>query len=349
MKSFSFGKSTVSDSGPCFIIAEIGNNHQGDVKVAMKMIKMAAGMGVNVVKFQKRDNKSLYTKAMYNKPYDNENSYGATYGEHREFLEFGWDEYVELKKCAEDNDVEFMATAFDFKSVEFLEKLGVTSYKAASGDLTTIPLLTHIAKLGKPMFVSTAAAALDEVRMAHDAIRKHNDKLCLLHCTAGYPTEYEDLNLNAIAALKKEFPDVVIGYSGHDYGILAPVVAYMLGATVVEKHFTLNRAWKGTDHRFSLEPTGLYKMIRDLRRVDSSLGDGRKIVRDFEKDARSKMGKSLYAARALAAGRVLTPDDVAIKSPGGGLPPYKLDEVLGKMLKMNLPEDALISFDYLEK
>lgn len=348
MKSFNLGKSTVSESGPCFVIAEIGNNHQGDVKVALKMIKMAAGMGVSVVKFQKRDNKTLLTKAMYNRPYDNENSYGATYGEHREFLEFGWDEYVELKRCAEDNDVEFMATAFDFKSVDFLEKLGVTGYKVASGDLTNIPLLTYIAKLGKPMFVSTAAATLDEARMAYDAILKHNKQLCLLHCTAGYPTEYEDLNLTAITTLKKEFPEAVIGFSGHDYGILAPVVAYMLGASVVEKHFTLNRAWKGTDHRFSLEPTGLYKMIRDLRRVDVSLGDGNKIVQKFEKDARAKMGKSLYAARALAAGRVLTPDDVAIKSPGGGLEPYKIAKVIGKMLKINLPEDALLSFDYLE-
>jgi N-acetylneuraminate synthase/sialic acid synthase len=348
MKSFSFGRSTVSEKGPCYIIAEIGNNHQGDLKVALKMVKMAAGMGVNAVKFQKRDNKSLYTKAMYNKPYDNENSYGATYGEHREFLEFGWDEYVELKKCADENDVELMCTAFDFNSVDFLEKLGITSYKVASGDITNIPLLTYIAKIGKPMFVSTAAAIIDEIKMAYEAVRKYNDKICLLHCTAGYPTEYENLNLNAILTLKKEFPDAIIGYSGHDYGILAPAAAYMLGATVVEKHFTLNRAWKGTDHRFSLEPTGLYKMIRDLRRIDASLGDGKKNIQDFEKDARMKMGKSLYAARPLTAGRVLTQEDIAIKSPGGGLPPYKLDEVLGKMLKINLPEDALIAFDYLE-
>lgn len=348
MKSFSFGRSTVSDNGPCYIIAEIGNNHQGDLKVALKMIKMAAGMGVNAVKFQKRDNKSLYTKAMYNKPYDNENSYGATYGEHREFLEFGWDEYVELKRCADENDVEFMCTAFDFNSVDFLEKLAITSYKVASGDITNIPLLTYIAKLGKPMFISTAAATIDEIKMAYEAVSKYNDKICLLHCTAGYPTEYENLNLNAITTLKHEFPDAIIGYSGHDYGILAPAVAYMLGATVVEKHFTLNRAWKGTDHRFSLEPTGLYKMIRDLRRIDASLGDGKKNIQDFEKDARQKMGKSLYAARPLTAGRVLTMDDIAIKSPGGGLPPYKLNEVLGRMLKIDLPEDAILSFDYME-
>jgi len=169
-----------------------------------------------------------------------------------------------------------------------------------------------------------------------------------LHCVAGYPTEYEYLNLNTINILKKEFPDILIGYSGHDYGILAPVLAYMLGAVVVEKHFTLNRAWKGTDHKFSLEPTGLYKMTRDLRRVDVSVGNGKKVVHEFEKDPISKMSKSLYASRKLQAGRVLTADDISIKSPGGGIPPYKMEEVLGKMLKINLPEEALFSFDYFE-
>jgi len=345
VKEITFGRSRLSEKGPCFIIAEIGNNHQGDLKTALKMIKTAAGMGVDAVKFQKRDNKSVFTKAMYYKPYDNENSYGETYGEHREFLEFGWDEYVEIKKCAEENDVEFMATAFDFSSVDFLEKLGVTAYKVASGDLTNTPLLAYIAKLGKPMFVSTGAATFDEIRFAYDTVFEHNNNLCLLHCTAGYPTEYEYLNLNVITTLKKEFPKAIVGYSGHDYGILAPVVAYMLGATVVEKHFTLNRAWKGTDHKFSLEPTGLYKLIRDLRRVDDALGDGKKVIQKFEREARKKMGKSLYAARTLNVGTVLSAEDVAIKSPDGGIPPYKINEIIGKTLTSGIPEDKPLAME----
>ncbi|MFZ5861395.1 MAG: N-acetylneuraminate synthase family protein [Nitrospirota bacterium] len=348
MKGFTLGRTTVSEQGPCYVIAEIGNNHQGDLKTALSMIKIAAGMGVNAVKFQKRDNKSLYTKAMYDRPYDNENSYGATYGQHRDFLEFGWNEYVQLKACAEDNEVEFLVTPFDFASVDFLEKLGIAGYKIASGDVTNTPLLTYVAKLGKPMVVSTGAASLEEVRTAHDAIRAHHDQFCLLHCTAGYPTEYENLNLRAISTLRREFPSTIIGYSGHDNGILAPVVAYLLGAVVVEKHFTLNRAWKGTDHKFSLEPTGLHKMIRDLRRVDASLGDGTKVVRDFERDARAKMGKSLYAARALASGAVLGQADIAIKSPDGGLPPSRIHELLGKRLKRDLVPDALIRADDVE-
>jgi N-acetylneuraminate synthase/sialic acid synthase len=347
MKTINFGRSTISTKGPCYVIAEIGHNHQGNLETALKMIKVAASYGVNAVKFQKRDNKTLYTKSLYNKPYDHENSFGATYGEHREYLEFGRDEYVELKKYAEENGVEFMCTAFDFKSVDFLEELGVTCYKTASGDITNTPLLTYIAKLGKPMFVSTGAADLDEVRIAYETIFKYNDKLCLMHCTAGYPTEYHDLNLRVIETFKKEFPEAIIGYSGHDNGILVPVIAYIIGATVVEKHFTLNHSWKGTDHKFSLEPEGLRKQIRDLRRVDISLGEGKKLFWDFEKDARTKMGKGIYTSRPLQAGSVITWEDICIKSPANGTPPYFIDKIINKKLRIDLEEEATISLEYL--
>ena len=350
MKTFNFGKSKVSTEGPCYVIAEIGHNHQGNLKVALDMIKTAANCGANAVKFQKRDNKTLYTKAMYNKPYDNENSFGLTYGEHREFLEFDWDEYVTLKKCAEENNVEFMCTAFDFNSVDFLEKLGINSYKVASGDANNIPLLEYIAKLKKPIFLSTGGATLEEIHLAYDAMKKYHDKICLLHTTCSYPTNYEDLNLSAIKTLKKEFPDAILGYSGHDNGILAAVIAHMLGATVVEKHFTINRAWKGTDHKFSLEPEGLRKQVRDLQRVNISIGDGKKILREIETDAKIKMGKSLYAAKKLKKGHILTAKDIAIKSPGvaGGLIPYFFNKIIGKKLKVDLEEESLIYQKQLE-
>ena len=348
MNTIKFGKSIISTKGPCYVIAEIGHNHQGDLETALKMIQVAAASGVQAVKFQKRDNKTLYTKAFYNKPYDNENSYGATYGEHREFLEFSRDAYIELKKCAEEHGLEFIATAFDFKSVDFLEDIGVTCFKTASGDITNTPLLVYIAKLGKPMFVSTGAATMDEVRLAYETILAHNDKLCLMHCTAGYPTEYHDLNLKAIEIMKREFPKAIIGYSGHDNGILAAVIAYMLGAKVLEKHFTLNRAWKGTDHKFSLEPEGLRKQVRDIRRVDISLGDGKKDIKDFEKDARLKMGKGIYTSRPLSAGSTITFDDICFKTPANGTPPYLIDKIIGKKLKVDLSEEVTISFDQVE-
>lgn len=348
MKTISFGRSKISTEGPCYVIAEIGHNHQGNLETALKMIKVAALYGVQAVKFQKRDNKTLYTTAMYNKPYDNENSYGETYGEHREFLEFGRDEYLELMKCAKENEVEFLSTAFDFKSVDFLEDLGVTSYKVASADVTNTPLLEYIAKLGKPMIVSTGAADMEEIRLAYETILKHNDKLCLMHCIAGYPAEYHDLNLNFITTLIKEFPEAIIGYSGHDNGILAPVVAYMLGATVLEKHFTLNRSWKGTDHKFSLEPEGIRKQIRDLRRIDISIGNGKKGIHDYEIEAKKKMGKGIYASRPLSAGTVITWEDISLKTPTNGTPPYMIDKIIGKKLKTDLDNESSISLNDVE-
>jgi len=219
----------ISESSPCFVIAEIGHNHQGNLKVALDMIKTAAACGVDAVKFQKRDNKSLYTRALYSKTYDNEDSFGLTYGQHREFLEFDWEQYVAIKDCAEANGVEFMCTAFDFKSVDFLEKLGINSYKLASGDLTNTPLLKYIAKLKKPVFLSTGASSFEEVRTAYKSITKYHNQLCLLHTVCTYPAEYDQLNLKVIETLRKEFPDIIMGYSGHDNGILASVVACIPG------------------------------------------------------------------------------------------------------------------------
>jgi len=347
MKTIKIGKNIISENGPCFIIAEIGHNHQGNVGTAMKMIQVAAGCGVQAVKFQKRDNKTLYTRAMYNKPYDNENSYGATYGEHREFLEFGMQEYRALKRCAKINGVELMATAFDLNSVAFLEKLGVTGYKLASGDITNTVLIECIAKLKKPMFMSTGGATMEEIRIGYEAARKFNDNICLMHCVSGYPTDYPFLNLRMVETLKKEFPEVIIGYSGHDNGILAPVIAYMLGARVIEKHFTLNHSWKGTDHRFSLEPEGLRKQVRDLRRVDVSMGDGKKIILDFEMDARAKMGKGIYSAKKLKAGTIISMGDLCFKSPANGVPPYLIEKIIGKKLTIDLEAEQPILSDKL--
>lgn len=348
MKAIKIGKNKFTHDGPFYFIAELGQNHQGELDVAMKMIEVAADCGVHAVKLQKRDNKSLFTKFQYEKDYDNENSFGKTYGEHREALEFGEKEYKILKQFAEDRGVDFLCTAWDEPSADFLEKLGMPAYKIASSDITNIPLLTYVAKFGKPMIVSTGACSLDEVKRAYEAIVKYNDQIALLHCTAGYPTDYPDLNLKAIETLKREFPEAIVGYSGHDNGILASIIAHMLGAVVFEKHFTLNRSMKGGDHKFSLEPEGLRKQIRDLERVAKSLGDGIKELKEFEIGPKTKMGKSLYASKPLKKGTILKKSDIAIKVPAGNLPPYELENVLGKELKVDLTEEAPILFDHLK-
>jgi N-acetylneuraminate synthase/sialic acid synthase len=338
----------ISDDSDAYVIAEIGHNHQGSLKTAKELFQAAAECGVAAAKLQKRDNRSLYTREMYDKPYDNENSFGATYGEHREALEFGKVEYEELQAEADRVKLAFFATAFDFRSADFLADLNSPAYKIASGDLKNIPLLKHVARIGKPIIVSTGGGTMDDVQRAYDAIMPINPRLCLMQCTCGYPAEFAELDLRVIATYREKFPEVVIGYSGHDNGIAMPVAAYMLGARIIEKHFTLNRAMKGTDHRFSLEPVGMKKMIRDLQRVRLALGDGRKKVYASEAAPALKMGKKLVAARDLQPGHVLTAADVAIKSPGDGLPPYYLDQVLGQMLMKAVRADEALALESLQ-
>lgn len=337
----------ISDNTDCYVIAEIGHNHQGDLEKAKLLFKAAKEAGANSVKLQKRDNRSLYTKKLYDSPYDNENSYGDTYGEHREYLEFNKEQYQELQAYAKELGITMFSTAFDFKSADFLADLDMPVYKIASGDLKNVPLLKYVASFNKPMIVSTGGATIDDVQRAYDAIMSVNQQLCLLQCTAAYPVPYEELNLRVITTFRERFPNIVIGLSDHDNGIAMAVAAFVLGARVVEKHFTINRAWKGTDHAFSLEPTGLRKLVRDLKRVPLALGNGVKNTYESEKKPLVKMGKKLVAARDLPAGHILTRDDIAIKSPGDGLPPYELEKILGLVLKEAITEDQDIAYSGL--
>ena len=190
---------------------------------------------------------------------------------------------------------------------------------------------------------------MDDVQRAYETITPINPRLCLLQCTCGYPAEYAELDLRVITTYRDTFPDVVIGYSGHDNGIAMPVAAYVLGARIVEKHFTLNRAMKGTDDAFSLEPVGLRKMMRDLERTHVAMGDGVKKIYESERAPIVKMGKSLVVARNLPSGHVLRAEDIVMKSPGGGIPPYELDAVIGRVTLRDLYEDDFLSFEVLSK
>jgi sialic acid synthase len=281
--TFTIGAHEIGDHTGCYVIAEIGHNHQGSLDKARELFRAAKEAGAHAVKLQKRDNKGLYTRAAYNRPYDNENSFGSTYGEHREFLEFGLNEYKALQQYAAELKVDFFSTAFDLASADFLKGLDVPAYKIASGDLKSGPLLKYVASFGKPMIISTGGALLDDVRRAYDTVMPINPQLAILQCTAGYPAAFEELDLGVISTYRREFPAAVIGFSSHDNGIAMPVAAYTLGARIVEKHFTLNRAMKGTDHAFSLEPLGLKKMVRDLERTHAAMGNGDKKIYESEK------------------------------------------------------------------
>jgi N-acetylneuraminate synthase/sialic acid synthase len=221
------------------------------------------------------------------------------------------------------------------------------AFKIASGDLTNVPLLKYVASFQKPMIISTGGATIVDVQRAYDAVMPINTQLCIMQCTSGYPCAFEEMNLTVLATYREQFPDAVIGLSAHDSGIAMALVGYMLGARVIEKHFSLNRAMKGTDHAFSLERPGLRKLVRDLHRARMALGDGVKRRYPSEKDPMYKMAKKLVAARNLPAGRNLTREDIAIKSPNDGLPPYEIENVLGKVTLRALDEDENISFDVL--
>ena len=339
----------ITDDAPCYVIAEIGHNHQGDVEQAKRLIDAAKECGVNAVKLQKRSNRALYTREFYEQPYDNELSFGRTYGEHREALELGVDEYRELLAHARAAGMTMFATAFDFESADELAELGVPAFKFASGDLKNTPLQRHVAAFGKPLLLSTGGATLADIERAVGTILPLNDQLCVLQCTAAYPASVEDLNLNVITTLRERFPELVIGLSDHQNGIAMAVVAYMLGARVIEKHFTLDHALKGRDHAFSLMPEGMRRLVRDLHRVPAALGDAEKRPLPVEADPLEKMGKKLVAARELDIGHVLTADDLAIKPPAdGGLPPYELDRLVGRRLRRPIGFEDFVTFDDVE-
>jgi len=331
-RSFTIGSVVITDASPAYVVAEIGANHQGDVDTAKKMIQAAARAGASAVKFQKRDNQALFTPEAYNAPYESENAFGATYGEHREALEFGKDEYVELMKEAKAEGVEFFATPWDFPSVDFLEDLNVPAYKVASCDLTNTPLLRYIAQTGRSTIISTGGGTLDAVDRAAEIVSGEGTSLAIMQCTSGYPPEFSELNLNVIGTFRDRYPEATIGYSGHDSGIAMGLVAYVLGARIIEKHFTLNRAMKGTDHSFSLEPDGLRKMVRDIGRAKDAMGDG--VKRPYESEAAplKKLSKMIVAKGDLEAGTVLTEDHFDYRSPGHGVPPADSHLLVGKTL-----------------
>jgi sialic acid synthase len=348
MNELIINKQNINEQSDCYVIAEIGNNHQGDLETAKLLVDAAKSAGVDAVKTQRRDNKSLYTKAYYNRTYDNPVSFGDTYGKHREALELSDSDFVELQTYCNEIDITFFSTAFDFHSADYLESIGIPAYKTASGDLKNIPLLTHIAKFGKPLIVSTGGGALEDVRRMYEALMPINPQLCILHCTAAYPCPAEMLNLRVIETFQKEFPDVIVGLSDHYSGIISAPLAYLLGARVVEKHFTLNHTMKGTDHSFSLIPEGMRKMVRDLERTKQSLGNGIKQAHESERDPLIKMGKKLVAATDLTIGHEIRRIDINLKSPGDGLPPYEMENVLGKLLTKDLKEDENIDWSVLK-
>ena len=290
MRQIKIADRVIDDSSPAWVCAEIGSNHGGSVEVAKQMIRIAAACGADSVKFQCRNNATLYSEALLNQPYENENSYGKTYGEHREALELSERALFQCMREADASKVACFSTAFDEPSVDKILKLGMPAIKIASGGLTDLALLTYAAKAHVPIILSTGGGTLKEIDKAVEAVANVHTQLAVLHCTAAYPVrDFAELNLRCITTLREEYPTLVIGWSGHDNGIAMSVAAYTLGARIIEKHFTLARDSKGTDHAFSLEPAGLSKLCRDLARSHHAMGDGVKRYLASEVGPISKM------------------------------------------------------------
>ena len=335
----------VSLDHPCYVIAEIGNNHQGSLELCKKMIVAAKQAGASAVKLQKRENSKIFTKDFFNSPYDNPNSFGETYGKHRNAIELNENDFKELIAFCKHTNITFFSTAFDMYSLEMLERLNMPFYKVASSDITHIPMLKEMASFKKPIILSTGGATIEDIDRALDTVLPVNDQIILMQCTAAYPPVHEELNLNVIRTFLDKYKDVVVGLSSHDNGIAMDLVGYILGARVIEKHFTLDRANKGTDNSFSLEPQGLQKLTRDLERARISLGDGKKVVYESEIKPITKMRKKLVYSRDLHSGHILTLRDFEFKSPADAMPPYRVDECIGRTLCTDVITDQDVNTD----
>ena len=272
MRELTIAGRRIADDEPAYVCAEIGNNHGGDVELAEQMIREAARCGVDAVKFQKRDNATLYTSEKLAQAYDHEHSYGRTYGEHRGALELSGAALGALGAISQSLRVSCFVTAFYERSADILHDLGTPAFKIHSGGLTDVPLLTSVKRYGKPVIVSTGGGTLEDIDRAHEILG--DCPHAFLHCTAAYPLKPEEANLRCIMTLRDRYPDTVIGFSSHSPGIALSLIAYAFGARIIEHHFTLNRASKGTDHAFSLEPKGLATLVEDLGKVRAAMGDG---------------------------------------------------------------------------
>ena len=276
------------DGKTCYIIAEIGINHNGDLETAKKLIQVAADSGCNAVKFQKRTVDVVYTPEELARP--RENPFGETNGDLKFGIEFGRPEYDEIDAFCAELNIDWFASPWDEGAVDFLTRYDVPYLKIASASITDKELLEHCASSGKPLLVSTGMCDLDTIWRAVDTIDAANGKVaCLYHCVSTYPAKDEELNLTAINTLRREFPNLPIGYSGHEVGVSTSVMAAVLGAVSVERHVTLDRAMWGSDQAASLEPAGIERLVRDIRTWEAASGDGVIRVLDTERPIAEKL------------------------------------------------------------
>ncbi len=331
---------------PCFVVAEIGNNHQGDLGIARDMVYAAAAAGADAVKFQKRNMDCLFTRAGKEAPYGGKHSFGPTYGQHRLALELDMDAMAELKALSEKLGLVFFASAWDLVSAREMLDLGMELFKICSADLVNIPLLRLAGEAGVPVIMSTGMSDWQDVDVAVAEMRRFHDRVVVLHCNSSYPCPDELVGLPVMASLAKRY-GLPVGYSGHETGLGPSIAAVALGACVVERHFTLDRSQRGTDHQASLEPGHFAGLCAMIRETEAAMRLRKKQVCPTERASAAKLRKSIVFARDLPAGHVLGPADVTVKCPGTGVSPVHWDEVLGARLTRSVSCEELLDWDAL--
>lgn len=341
-----------------YIIGEIGQNHNGSVDIAKLIIDVASRpihdklfgnklKRMDAVKLTKRDLKQELSGSQMNRPYDSPNSFGKTYGEHRLSLELTDEEHFELYKYAKDKGLEFVETLCAIGCLSMLKLFTPNKLKVASRDLTNLPLLKALAETKIPIILSTGMAGKEELDNALDVITYYHSDISILHCVSEYPTQYTNVNLNTISYLKKNYSDYMIGYSDHTIGIATPIAAVAMGAEILEKHITLDRQMKGTDQAGSLAIDGIYRMVRDIRNLELSMGKEDIFIENSVKAAREKLERSIATLKPLEKGHIVTIDDIHLLSPGDGFKWSNKENVLGKKLKADLDKDEIIYSDNL--
>ena len=337
----------IGDNYPCFIIAEVGVNHNGSIQLAGQLIKAAKEAGADAVKFQAYKTEELVIsnapKAAYQKTKEKESQF-----EMLKRLELSESQIEELVRYCQKVKIMFLCTPFDEDSAEFLFKLNIPIFKIGSGEITNFPLIKQISGYQKPIMLSTGMSDLSEIREAIEIIRSTgNRKLILLHCTSNYPAKFEDVNLKAINALKREF-EVPVGYSDHSEGLDVSLAAVVLGACVIEKHFTLDKDLPGPDHKASINPAELKRLVISVRNIETAMGDGKKVHRKSEAEMRQVARKSIVAAKNISIGTLLTGELLTVKRPGTGIAPKYFSKLIGKITKTALQKDQLLKWEHVK-
>ncbi|MBQ7076684.1 MAG: N-acetylneuraminate synthase [Lachnospiraceae bacterium] len=325
-----------------YIIAEAGVNHNGKLEIAKKLVDSAKAAGADCVKFQTFKAEKLVSKNAVKAEYQKETTGDSSQQEMLKKLELSYDEFIELKKYCDKVGITFLSTPFDSESVDFLNSLDMPFWKIPSGEVTNYPYLVKLAKTHKPVIMSTGMCDLNEIDAAINVLKENGaGEITILHCNTEYPTPFTDVNLKAMVSMKETF-DVKVGYSDHTKGIEVPIAAVALGATVIEKHFTLDKNMEGPDHKASLEPYELKAMVDAIRNIEKALGTGKKAPTESELKNKAVARKSIVAACDIKKGQTFTEENLTVKRPGTGLSPMFWNEIIGTTAKRDYSLDEMI-------